>query len=145
MPWRNSIWPGHINRNYCDTAELAAFLRPYFDSGFFPGTPISICKKILFVFPLPATSDCHSPVIRSRLVCRYFVFTPSSCRCSPIIVDQFGICGSLEIRLQCVDFRSVFVYARLLEGQGVSSVLWIRFPGVRGVEARPRTLKDSHF
>lgn len=33
----------------------------------------------------------------------------------------------------------------LLGGQGVSSVLWVRFPGVQGVGARTRTLKDSHF
>lgn len=31
------------------------------------------------------------------------------------------------------------------EGQRVSSVLWVRFPGVRGVETRTGTLKDSHF
>lgn len=40
----------------------------------------------------------------------------------------------------CVRFRM-----SLVEGQRVSSVLWVRFPGVRGVETRTCTLKDRHF
>lgn len=48
-----------------------------------------------------------------------------------------------------VDIKARFRVSELGEsiarGQCVSGVLWVRFPGVRGVEARTCTLKDSHF
>lgn len=49
----NSICPGHINRNYRDTVAYQAFYDlsrvriPYF---FLRVSPISICRRILFVF-----------------------------------------------------------------------------------------------
>lgn len=46
----------------------------------------------------------------------------------------------VKAHIRVSDLRESFA-----EGQRVSSVLWVRFPGGRGVETRTCTLKDSHF